>query len=94
MAENIVEQLINSNDLWKHKRFVRYKDGAVLYSMSLNQFKKLAQDADAIYKYGKMVLVNTKIVDEYLEYFHVQMDEWENYGESAWLFGGQKVYYS
>ena len=63
MAENIVEQLINSNDLWKHKRFVRYKDGAVLYSMSLNQFKKLAQDADAIYKYGKMVLVNTKIVD-------------------------------
>ena len=75
MAENIVEQLINSNDLWKHKQFVRYKDGAVLYSMSLNQFKKLAQDSDAIYKYGKMVLVNTKIVDEYLEYFHVQMDE-------------------
>ena len=48
MAENIVDQLINSNDLWQHKRFVRYKDGAVLYSMSLNQFKKLAQDADAI----------------------------------------------
>ena len=43
--------------------------------MSLNQFKKLARDADAVYKYGKMVLVNTKIVDEYLEYFHVQMDE-------------------
>ena len=51
------------------------RDGAVLYSMSLNQFKKFARDADAVYKYGKMVLVNTKIVDEYLEYFHVQMDE-------------------
>ncbi len=75
MAENVVEHVINSNDLWKHKRFVRYKDGAVLYSMSLNQFKKLARDAYAVYKYGKMVLVNTKIVDEYLEYFHVQMDE-------------------
>ena len=75
MAGNVIEQVISSNDLWKFKRFVRYKDGAVLYSMSLNQFKKLAHNADAIYKYGKMVLVNTKIVDEYLEYYHVEMDE-------------------
>ena len=55
MTEHIIEHIIDSNDLWKHKRFVRYKDGAVLYSMSLNQFKKLAHDADAVYKYGKMV---------------------------------------
>lgn len=75
MAENVVEHIINSKDLWKYKRFVRYKDGAALYSMSVNQFKKLAGDADAIYKYGKMVLVNTKIVDEYLEYYHVEMEE-------------------
>lgn len=54
MAENVVEHVINSNDLWKHKRFVRYKDGAVLYSMSLNQFKKLARDCkgDNEKKYG------------------------------------------
>ena len=45
------------------------RDGAVLYSMSLNQFKKLARDADAVYKYGKMVLVNAeaRILEEAVE---------------------------
>ena len=53
------------------KKFVRYKDGAILYSMCQKQFESLAREAQAIYKVNKMVLVNTEILDKYLESFHV-----------------------
>ena len=51
------------------KKFVRYQEGAELYSMSLRKFQGLAKDAGAIYKVGKMVLVNCEIFDQYMETF-------------------------
>ena len=51
----------------KDKRFVRYKDGAEMYSMSLSKFQQLAKDANACYKVNQLVLVNLDILDEYLE---------------------------
>lgn len=53
----------------KKKKFVRYKEGAEIYSMSLRKFQDLAKDAGAIYKVGKMVLVNCEIFDQYMETF-------------------------
>ena len=52
------------------KKFVRYGEGAQLYSMSQSTFEKFAKEAKAIYKYNKLVLVNTEKIDEYLELFH------------------------
>ena len=52
------------------KKFVRYGEGAQLYSMSQSTFEKLAKEAKAIYKYNKLVLVNTEKIDESLELFH------------------------
>ena len=52
------------------KKFVRYGEGAQLYSMYQSTFEKLAKEAKAIYKYNKLVLVNTEKIDEYLELFH------------------------
>ena len=52
------------------KKFVRYGEGGQLYSMSQSTFEKLAKEAKAIYKYNKLVLVNTEKIDEYLELFH------------------------
>lgn len=54
------------------KRFVRYKEGAELYSMCQSKFEQMAKDAEAIYKLNKLVLVNTEIFEEYLETFHVK----------------------
>ena len=51
------------------KKFVRYDEGAVLYSIGLNTFRKIAQEAGATYHLGRNVIVNTDIVDEYLEHF-------------------------
>ncbi|MDD3140243.1 MAG: DUF6462 family protein [Lachnospiraceae bacterium] len=55
----------------KEKRFVRYADGAEMYSMSLSKFQQLAKDAKACYKVNQLVLVNLDIIDEYLETFHI-----------------------
>lgn len=51
------------------KKFVRYDEGAMLYSMGLHTFQQLARDAGAVYKVKRVVLVNTHIIDEYLENF-------------------------
>ena len=51
------------------KRFYRYKDGAKHYSMGLTAFKQLAKEAGATYKYGKIVMVDADIIDDYLEMF-------------------------
>jgi len=51
------------------KKFIRYKDGADLYSMSEREFYKLAHNAGAVHKVNKMSLVNVAKIDEFLEYF-------------------------
>ncbi len=54
------------------KRFVRYKEGAELYSMCQRKFEQMAKDANAVYKLDKLVLVNCDIFEEYLETFRVK----------------------
>lgn len=51
------------------KKFVRYEEGKELYSMGLHTFQELAKEAGAVYHIKRMVLVNTEIIDEYLENF-------------------------
>ena len=58
-----------------NKRFVRNPDGAEMYSMSLSKFQQLAKDAKACYKMNRLVLVNLDILDEYLETFHIEDEE-------------------
>lgn len=53
----------------RRKKFVRYAEGAQLYSMGLHTFQNLAKDAGAIYRIKRVVLVNLDIIDEYLEAF-------------------------
>ena len=53
----------------KYLKFVRYQDGAMLYGMGLSKFQQIAREAKAIYKVDKIVLVNTEILDKYLETF-------------------------
>ncbi len=53
------------------KKFIRYKEGADLYSMSQSKFEQMAKDAGAIYKLNKLVLVNREVFDDYLEPFRI-----------------------
>lgn len=60
----------------KEKRFVRYRDGAEMYSMSLSKIQQLAKDAKACYKVNQLVLVNLDIIDEYLETFRIVEEDY------------------
>ena len=51
------------------KKFVRYGEGAKLYSMGLHTFQDLAKEAGAIYHVKRIVLVNTELIDQFLETF-------------------------
>ena len=62
--ENL-EELVKS----KKKKYVRYAEGAELYSMGLHSFQNLAKDAGATRKVKGIVLVNTEKVDEFIESF-------------------------
>ena len=54
------------------KKFVRYKEGAELYSMCQSKFERMAKEARAIYKVDKVVLVYCDIFEEYLETFRLE----------------------
>lgn len=51
------------------KKFVRYDEGSMLYSMGVHTFQKLAKDAGAVYHVKRILLVNLDIIDEYMEAF-------------------------
>ena len=42
-----------------------------MYDMSERQFKEIAKQAGAVYKLNRMVLVDVKKLDEYLECFRM-----------------------
>ena len=48
------------------KKFVRYSDGAKMYSMGMTKFQEVAKDAKDCYKIGQLVLVNTELLDRKL----------------------------
>ena len=53
------------------KKFVKYEEGAAMFSMGLHSFMDLAKEAKAVYKVNKMVLVNIEILDKYLELYRL-----------------------
>ena len=55
------------------KRYIRYKEGAEQYSMSLRKFKQFAHDAGAVAKIDKMALVDTEALDNYIDYFKCEL---------------------
>lgn len=65
------ERALQSSVKEKGRKFVRYSEGAELYSMCKHTFMKLAADAHAVYKINRLSLVNTKVFEEYLETFRI-----------------------
>ena len=49
------------------KKYVRYDEGAKLYSIGRNSFIELARDADAIYKIKGCAVVNLNKIDRFIE---------------------------
>ena len=63
LPENIKPEMIGE------KRYVRINEGAKRYSVSPNTFRMMAAEAHAIIHVRRIVLIDTKMIDEYLEAF-------------------------
>ena len=63
-VENI-EELVKA----KKKKYVRYAEGAELFSMGLHTFQAIAKDAGAVRKVKGCVLVNLEKVEAFVESF-------------------------
>ena len=61
------EQLTKTRE--NTKRYVRYKEGAELYSIGLTKFQQLVKEAGAVIKVDKLVLVDCWRFEEFLESF-------------------------
>ena len=57
---------------YPEKKYIRYKDGAELYSMSEREFNTIAHNAGAVYKVNKMALVSVDAIDKFLEFYKVE----------------------
>ena len=66
-------QIVPSREkrLMEKKKFVRYSEGAALYSMNRKTFARMAVEAHAVYKIDRLCLVNTEVFEEYLETYRV-----------------------
>ncbi len=51
------------------KKFVRYQEGAELYSIGPTKFQELAKEAKAVYKIDKVALVNCEIFENIWRHF-------------------------
>lgn len=51
----------------RQKVYVRYAEGAKLYSMSENSFMQLAKNSGAVKKINGVCIVNTELLNEYIE---------------------------
>ena len=52
------------------RKFLRYQQAEIVYSLSHKKLMELANDSGAIYRMDGIVLINREIFDEYLEQFH------------------------
>ena len=49
------------------KSYISLDEGTYLYSMSRNRFRDLANEAKAVRNIGRRVLVNVKVLNQYIE---------------------------
>ena len=54
---------------FENKRFVRFSEGAEIYSLGITKFRELAREAKATYKVDKVVLVDCAVFENFLESF-------------------------
>lgn len=54
------------------KRYVRMNEAMEIYSIRKDKMRYLAEDAGAVYKIGKTVLINTEIFEAYLQTFRIE----------------------
>lgn len=69
----------------KKKKYIRYEEGITLYSMGKIPLRELAQEAHALIYLKRVAVINTEILDEYIERYPLSDETLE--GRVAGLAG-------
>lgn len=62
------------------KRYLRFSEAKIRYSMSVKKLRDIAYDGNSVLKLNQLVLVDTVAFEKYLETFRVVEG-----GSSSWL---------
>ncbi len=60
------EQYMDADRIMIQKDFITLSEGADYYGLGMKPFTRIAREAGAVYKIGKMVRIRRDILEEYL----------------------------
>ena len=60
------DQLDDMDRIMIQKDFITLNDGAEYYGIGMKPFTRIAKEAGAVYKIGKMVRIKREILEEYM----------------------------
>ncbi len=60
------EQYMDADRIMIQKDFITLSEGAEYYGLGMKPFTRIAREAGAVYKIGKMVRIRRDILEEYL----------------------------
>ncbi|WOO38594.1 DUF6462 family protein [Anaerocolumna sp. AGMB13020] len=63
LSDNIKPEMIGD------KRYLRVAEGAKRYSVRVNTFRNMTEETHALIHASRIVLIDTRMIDEYLEAF-------------------------
>ena len=66
VPSDVFSMILLRTQRYSTKKYVRYKEGAELYSMSERKFTELANSADAVIHVDKIALVELEKVEKYI----------------------------
>lgn len=61
-----LNQLDDADRIMIQKDFITLSEGAEYYGLGMKPFTRIAREAGAVYKIGKMVRIRRDILEEYL----------------------------
>ena len=68
VPSDVFSMVLLRTQRYSTKKYVRYKEGAELYSMSERKFTELANSADAVIHVNKIALVELEKVEKYIRF--------------------------
>ena len=68
VTSDVYSMVLLRTQRYSTKKYVRYKEGAELYSMSERKFTELANSADAVIHVDKIALVELEKVEKYIRF--------------------------
>ena len=68
VPSDVFSMVLLRTQRYSTKKYVRYKEGAELYSMSERKFTELANSADAVIHVDKIALVELEKLEKYIRF--------------------------